>query len=113
RVQLPRRRAARCARPPPPSLVSVGAHMGRTPMKTADAATKKRVKYDGYKSFQYLEAGTDYRDFKLAKELNRVPSRRVEVSDAQEERVWRLLDENVAISLHDHCFIVPEDFADL
>jgi membrane dipeptidase len=82
-------------------------------MKTADAATKKRSKYVGYKSFEYLEPGTDYREFKLSKELNRVPSRKVEVSDAQEERVWRLLDENLAISLHDHCFVVPEDFGEL
>jgi len=82
-------------------------------MKTADAQTKKATKYDGYKSFKYLEPGTDYREFKLAKELDRVPSRQVEVSDAQEERVWRLLDENLAVSLHDHCFIVPEDFGDL
>jgi membrane dipeptidase len=82
-------------------------------MKTADAATKKRSKYDGYKSFEYLEPGTDYREFKLSKELNRVPSQKVEVSDAQEERVWRLLDENLAVSLHDHCFVVPEDFGEL
>src|SRR5258705_10677932 len=82
-------------------------------MKTADAATKKSTKYAGYKSFEYLEPGTDYREFKLAKELDRVPSRTVEVSDAQEDRGWRLLDENLAVSLHDHCFIVPEDFGDL
>ena len=47
-----------------------------------------------------------------AKELDRVPSRQVEVSDQQEQRVQRLLDENLAISLHDHCFVVPEDFDD-
>jgi membrane dipeptidase len=82
-------------------------------MKTADASTKKSTKYGGYKSFEYLEPGTDYREFKLAKELDRVPSRKVEVSDAQEERAWRLMDENLAVSLHDHCFIVPEDFGDL
>jgi hypothetical protein len=35
-------------------------------MKTADAATKKSTKYGGYKSFEYLEPGTDYREFKLA-----------------------------------------------
>src|SRR6266852_74392 len=80
-------------------------------MKTTDVG--KRTKYEGYNSFEYLEPGTDYREFKLAKELDRVPSRKVEVSDAQEERVRRLLDENLAISLHDHCFIVPEDFDDL
>ena len=43
-------------------------------MKTADAGTQKTTKYEGYKSFDYLEPGTDYREFKLAKELGRVPS---------------------------------------
>jgi len=80
-------------------------------MRTADVG--KRTKYDGYRSFRYLEPGTDYREFKLAKELDRVPSRRVEVSDAQEQRARRLLDDHLAISLHDHCFVVPEDFGDL
>ena len=80
-------------------------------MKTIESG--KRTKYKGFKSFEYLEPGTDYREFKLAKELDRVPSRNVEVSDAQEERVQRLLDTNLAISLHDHCFVVPEDFDDL
>ena len=80
-------------------------------MKTADVG--KRTKYSGYSSFQYLEAGSDYREFALADELDRVHSRKVEVTDAQEQRVQRLLDENLAISLHDHCFVVPADFGDL
>jgi membrane dipeptidase len=80
-------------------------------MKTADVT--KTTKYSGYKSFQYLAPGPDYKEFKLAKELDRVPSRKVEVTDAQEGRVQRLLAENLAVSLHDHCFIVPEDFDDL
>ncbi|HEV8537223.1 MAG TPA: membrane dipeptidase [Candidatus Limnocylindria bacterium] len=82
-------------------------------MKAADTGVGKRVKYGGYRSFEYLEPGTDYREFTLAKELDRVPSRKVEVSDAQERRVQRLLDEHLAISLHDHCFVVPEDFGEL
>jgi membrane dipeptidase len=73
----------------------------------------KRTKYTGYRSFEYLDAGTDYREFELARELDRVPSRKVEVSASQEERVQRILDEHLAISLHDHCFVVPRDFADL
>ena len=80
-------------------------------MKTAE--TGKTTRHSGYRSFQYLEPGTDYREFKLAKELDRVPSHKVEVSGSQEERVQRLLDENLAVSLHDHCFVVPADFADL
>jgi len=80
-------------------------------MKTADVG--KATRYSGFKSFQYLEAGTDYREFKLAKELGRVPSRKVEVSGTQEDRVQRLLAEHLAVSLHDHCFVVPADFDDL
>jgi len=73
----------------------------------------KRVNYQGYKSFDYLEAGADYKAYELAAELDRVKSRVVEVTPAQEERVQRLLDEQLVISLHDHCFIVPKDFDDL
>ena len=80
-------------------------------MKTTE--TRKGTKYAGYRSFQYLEPGTDYREFELAKELDRVPSRKVEVSASQEDRVRRILDEHAAISLHDHCFVVPQDFGDL
>ena len=80
-------------------------------MKTADVG--KATRYSGFKSFQYLEPGTDYREFKLAKELDRVPSRKVDVSSTQEDRVQRLLTENLAVSLHDHCFVVPADFGDL
>jgi membrane dipeptidase len=68
-----------------------------------------RKRYTGYRSFQYLEAGVDYTEFKLAREVERVPSRRVEVSSEQETRVQRLLDECLVISLHDHAFVVPED----
>jgi len=73
----------------------------------------KRVNYKGYKSFDYLEAGADYKAYELAAELDRVKSRVVEVTPAQEERVQKLLDEQLVISLHDHCFIVPKDFDDL
>lgn len=74
---------------------------------------KTDKKYSGYRSFQYLEAGTDYRPFDLVEEIGRVPSRAVEVTDAQEERAQRLLRENVVVSLHDHAFVVPRDFGDL
>ncbi len=73
----------------------------------------KRTNYTGYTSFDYLEAGTDYKAYDLAPDLDRVRSRVVEVSPAQEERVQRLLDEQLVISLHDHCMIVPKDFDDL
>ena len=69
----------------------------------------KRARYNGYRSFQYLEAGADYTEFKLAREVDRVASRRVEVSAEQEARAQKLLAECLVISLHDHAFVVPED----
>jgi membrane dipeptidase len=69
-------------------------------------------RYSGYKSFEYLEAGTDYKAFALAKELNRVASTPVEVSPEQEERVKNLFADNIVISLHDHCFVAPENLAE-
>lgn len=69
----------------------------------------KETRYDGYRSFQYLEAGQDYRAYDLVDEVGRVPSRTVQVSDAEEERVRRLMGENVVISLHDHAMTVPKD----
>jgi membrane dipeptidase len=75
-----------------------------------DEQTRRTQKqYTGYRSFEYLEAGTDYTEFKLAREVDRVPSHRVEVSAEQEVRAQQLLDECLVISLHDHAFVVPEN----
>ena len=65
--------------------------------------------YDGYRSYQYLEAGVDYKEYELVKQLDRVPSRQVEVTTEQAERVARLMNDNLVISLHDHCFVAPKD----
>jgi len=59
----------------------------------------RRETYKGYRSFQYLEAGVDYTEFRLAKEVDRVPSRPVEVSSEQETRVQKLLEDNLVVSL--------------
>ncbi|GGL89160.1 peptidase [Deinococcus aerolatus] len=67
--------------------------------------------YSGYKSFSYLTPGEDYKVYPLAPELGRVPSRRVEVTDEQEARVRRLFQEQLMISLHDHCFVAPQDLS--
>jgi membrane dipeptidase len=73
--------------------------------------TNKR--YGGYRSYQYLEEGTDYRGFRLARELGRVPSRPVEVTPAEAARVERLLADHVAVSMHDHPVAVPEDIGEI
>ena len=71
----------------------------------------KKKHYDGYKSFQYLEAGVDYKAFPLVREVGRVASKQVEVSPAEAERVQRIFDEHLVISLHDHCFVAMEDLS--
>lgn len=68
-------------------------------------------RYAGYRSFQYLEPGVDYRPFALSKEIGRVEPYTVGVSTDQEERTQRLLDEHVVISLHEHAMVIPEDAA--
>lgn len=70
---------------------------------------KAQKNYDGYKSFQYLQAGVDYQEFKLAQEVERVNSRKVAVTVEQEHRAQQLLDNNLVISLHDHPTLVPAD----
>jgi membrane dipeptidase len=66
-------------------------------------------KYDGYKSFQYLEPGVDRFDFKLCKEINRVPPFVYPVSKEEEARVKSLLENSIVISMHDHAALFPED----
>ena len=68
-------------------------------------------RYNGYKSYQYLTPGEDYKQFELDKELNRVPSTKVEVSAEQEARVKTIFENNLIISLHDHCFVAPKDLS--
>lgn len=70
-------------------------------------------RYQGYKSFDYLEPHVDYRVFELAPEIGRVPAYDLGLSDAQQERVTRLLREQYAISLHEHPKILPADVTQL
>lgn len=69
-------------------------------------------KYDGYRSYSYLEPGTDYRGFDLAPELGRVPGVELGLTTQQQTRADRLLDELLTISLHDHPSVYPLDIFD-
>jgi membrane dipeptidase len=69
--------------------------------------------YKGYQSYQYLEENSDYKSFTLAKEVGRVPSRQIALSPAEERRVQVLLAHNIAISMHDHPVVVPEDVSEI
>ncbi len=69
--------------------------------------------YTGYRSYQYLEENLDYKSFTLAKEIGRVPSRQVALSPVEEQRVQELLAQHIAISMHDHPVVMPEDTSEI
>lgn len=73
----------------------------------------KRKNYNGYQSYQYLEAGVDYKPFKLAAQIGRVPAYTYPVTPAEEARIQRLMEENIVISLHEHCFVCPENLEEI
>ena len=64
--------------------------------------------YTGYQSYQYLKEEQDYKRFRLAKELRRVPSAQVALSSAEERRVQELLSQNIAISMHHRPVVISE-----
>jgi membrane dipeptidase len=70
-------------------------------------------RYDGYRSFQYLEPGIDYRPFTLAADVGRVPLRELSLSQAEERRFADLVARHPIVSLHDHTAITPEDVAEI
>ena len=65
--------------------------------------------YSGYRAYQYLEKGVDYKDYPLAPEIGRVPGYIVPVREKEEDRVQKLIESSVVISLHDHPSIYPAD----
>ena len=65
-----------------------------------------------YRSFDYLDAGVDFRPFELAAEIDRVPPDVVPLDDSQEERVSRLSGELLMISMHDHPNVFPDDITE-
>ena len=73
----------------------------------------QKKRYDGYKSFQYLVPGEDYMPFELAREIGRVEPYSYPVSDEQEQRVQRLLANNLVVSVHDHASVFPEDLGQI
>lgn len=59
-------------------------------------------KYSGYRPYQYLEKGKDYKQFRLAKEIQRVPPYTIPLTPSEEERTAQIAEKYVVVSLHDH-----------
>lgn len=71
---------------------------------------KKR--WDGYRSFDYLVEGEDYRVFDLPPQIGRIEPFVYPLSEADDERAEQLLRECVCISLHEHGGLLPVDLDD-
>ena len=70
-------------------------------------------RYSGYKSFQYLEPGVDYRNFEIAKEVGRVEPYQIPLSEPEEKRANELYRKCIVIALHDHALSLPADLTQL
>lgn len=69
--------------------------------------------YKGYKSFQYLEEGVDYKQFALQEGTNWGEPYQIPLTPAEEARVKQLVEDNLYISLHEHPTKQPKDMDDL
>lgn len=73
----------------------------------------QKKEYDGYKAFDYLEPGFDYKEFKLTKGPGRVEPFYVPLSKTEEERFVAFVENNISISLHEHPYLFPDDMSQL
>ncbi|MEQ8330491.1 MAG: membrane dipeptidase [Longimicrobiales bacterium] len=80
----------------------------QTPSIQRPAAMSLHKNYDGYTSFSYLDAGTDYPAFELAPQIDRVPPRPVPLGPDEEARVEALVERCVFVSLHEHLGVFPK-----
>lgn len=72
----------------------------------------KKKDYDGYRAYDYLKAGSDYKIFKLAKSYDRVPSYIIPLSKEEENRFEDFIEKNIIVDLHEHPVLWPEDMSE-
>jgi membrane dipeptidase len=70
---------------------------------------RRLERWQGYRSYQYLEAGTDYRAFDLAPDTGREPGAEVSWDAATEAAAARFEQDNFICSVHDHLSLRPAD----
>ncbi len=74
-------------------------------------ALGRNKKYSGYKAFQFLEPGIDFREFKLRQEMIPEWTEWVPLSKGEEDRFEGIIEKNIVISLHEHPCTRPEDIS--
>jgi len=81
-------------------------------MKKGSNVNRKEL-YSGYEAYQYLEKDKDYKAFKMAAQINRVPECLIPLTEEQEKRVLKINQEFIQISLHDHPTMIPFKLSEL
>ncbi len=71
----------------------------------------RNKKYSGYKAYQYLEPGLDYKKFKLRKAIKNEWTYRVPLLKTEEERFEELMRKCIVVDLHEHPCLFPEDIS--
>ena len=71
-----------------------------------------RKKYSGYHSFDYLEKGKDFKEFKLVEGLSKFKPYLISLTSEEEAKVKELAEKLIIISLHDHPHLFPADIAE-
>ncbi|MDM5309678.1 membrane dipeptidase [Peribacillus frigoritolerans] len=69
--------------------------------------------YNGYKSYAYLTANKDYKQYELSYDLDRVPAYTLDLTDCEKEKLNNILTNDFIVSLRDHGFIVPNKHEDI
>ncbi|QQO08441.1 dipeptidase [Breznakiella homolactica] len=67
-----------------------------------------KTAYTGYKAYDYLTPGEDYKYFELTPK-DRIPEYLVPLTPEQEERSLKLAREKIVISMHEHPIYNPVD----
>ena len=70
-----------------------------------------KKEYNGYKAYQYLEKGFDYKEFELVKHPRLKPYY-VPLSKTEEDRFEEFVEKNILIDLHEHPVYWPKDMGD-
>ncbi|KON29885.1 diguanylate cyclase [miscellaneous Crenarchaeota group-15 archaeon DG-45] len=72
----------------------------------------RNKRYSGYRAYQYLEPGLDYKPFKLRSWFKEEWAYAVPLSKAEEERVDEIFEENIIVDLHEHPCLFPDDIGE-
>ncbi|MGM0717957.1 MAG: dipeptidase [Halobacteriota archaeon] len=65
--------------------------------------------YDGYKSYDYLAVGDDYRAFTLPERHSGFDPYEIPLTDEETERAREVAADNYVVSFHEHPFYFPDD----